>query len=461
MSVRVDVEELEHNMAKLTVTADPEDFDKAITYAYKKVKNQLSVPGFRRGKVPQAMIEKMYGPEMFYEDAANYLVPQAYDDAVGQLKDIIITSQPEITLEQIAKGKDFIFTAKVATKPEAQLGQYTEIEVEEEPIEVTDEEVDQKIEAEQKKNARQVKVDRPAQEGDTVVIDYVGTVDGEEFVGGSAENYSLELGSKTFIPGFEDQLVGVSAGDEKEVNVKFPEDYNAKDLAGQDAVVKVTVHEVQEKQLPEINDEFAQEVSEFDTLDEYKADVEKTIRDQKEKAALSARQQAVVDKIVENAEIDIPEPMVDTQARQMIDGYARQLQYSGLSLQQYYQFSGLTEDDLLEQMKPQALKNIQSRLVLEAVAKAENLEATEEETTAEIQKMADQYNMELEKVRDMLTETEIDMINSDISSNKALDFVTNRAVVVPKKPEEEPAADAQEADAQEAADAPAEDKTEE
>lgn len=461
MSVRVEVETLEHNMAKLTVTAEPEDFDKAITYAYKKVKNQLSVPGFRRGKVPQAMIEKMYGPEMFYEDAANYLVPQAYDDAVGQLKDIIIASQPKITLEQIAKGKDFIFTAEVATKPEAKLGQYTEIEVEEEPIEVTDEEIDKKIEAEQKKNARQVKVDRPAQKGDTVVIDYVGTVDGEEFVGGSADNYSLELGSGTFIPGFEDQLVGVSAGDEKEVNVTFPEDYNAKDLAGKDAVFKVTVHEVQEKQMPEIDDEFAQEVSEFDTLEEYRADVAKTIREQKEKSALSARQQAVVDKIIENAEIDIPDPMVETQARQMIDGYARQLQYSGLSLQQYYQFSGLTEDDLLEQMRPQALKNIQSRLVLEAVAKAENLEATEEETTAEIQKMADQYSMELEKVRDMLSETEIDMINSDISSNKALDFVTEKAVVIPKKPEEEKKEEAPEAEAAETADASEEGSTEE
>ena len=412
----VQVEKLEHNMAKLTITVPAETFNKAITQAYKKMKNQISIPGFRKGKVPQAMVEKMYGAGMFYEDAANIVIPEEYDKALAEVKDIKITSQPAIDVTQMEKGKDFIFTAEVATKPEVTLGQYKGIEVPENKVEVTDEEIEAELKKVQEQNAREITVDRPAENGDTVVIDFEGSVDGEVFEGGTAENHPLVLGSGSFIPGFEDQLVGATADSDVEVNVTFPEDYQAKDLAGKAAVFKVKVHEIKKKELPEINDEFAQDVSEFDTLDEYKEDVKKGIAEQKEKAVRQEKQEKIIRQIVENAEMDIPDPMVVTQTRQMME---------------YYQFTGLTPDGLLEQMKPQAQKNIENRLVLEAIAAAEGITASEEEVEKEFANIAERYGLTVDKVKEIFADEETENIKSDIAAQKALDMITEAAVEVP------------------------------
>ena len=427
----VQVEKLEHNMAKLTITVPAETFNKAITQAYKKMKNQISIPGFRKGKVPQAMVEKMYGAGMFYEDAANIVIPEEYDKALAEVKDIKITSQPAIDVTQMEKGKEFIFTAEVATKPEVTLGQYKGIEVPETKVEVTDEEIEAELKKVQEQNAREITVDRPAENGDTVVIDFEGSVDGEVFEGGTAENHPLVLGSGSFIPGFEDQLVGATADSDVEVNVTFPEDYQAKDLAGKAAVFKVKVHEIKKKELPEINDEFAQDVSEFDTLDEYKEDVKKGIAEQKEKAVRQEKQEKIIRQIVENAEMDIPDPMVITQTRQMMDQFAQQMQSNGLSMAQYYQFTGLTPDGLLEQMKPQAQKNIENRLVLEAIAAAEGITASEEEVEKEFANIAERYGLEVEKVKEIFADEETENIKSDIAAQKALDMITEAAVEVP------------------------------
>ena len=427
----VQVEKLEHNMAKLTITVPAETFNKAITQAYKKMKNQISIPGFRKGKVPQAMVEKMYGAGMFYEDAANIVIPEEYDKALAEVKDIKITSQPAIDVTQMEKGKEFIFTAEVATKPEVTLGQYKGIEVPETKVEVTDEEIEAELKKVQEQNAREITVDRPAENGDTVVIDFEGSVDGEVFEGGTAENHPLVLGSGSFIPGFEDQLVGATADSDVEVNVTFPEDYQAKDLAGKAAVFKVKVHEIKKKELPEINDEFAQDVSEFDTLDEYKEDVKKGIAEQKEKAVRQEKQEKIIRQIVENAEMDIPDPMVVTQTRQMMDQFAQQMQSNGLSMAQYYQFTGLTPDGLLEQMKPQAQKNIENRLVLEAIAAAEGITASEEEVEKEFANIAERYGLTVDKVKEIFADEETENIKSDIAAQKALDMITEAAVEVP------------------------------
>ena len=427
----VQVEKLEHNMAKLTITVPAETFNKAITQAYKKMKNQISIPGFRKGKVPQAMVEKMYGAGMFYEDAANIVIPEEYDKALAEVKDIKITSQPAIDVTQMEKGKEFIFTAEVAIKPEVTLGQYKGIEVPETKVEVTDEEIEAELKKVQEQNAREITVDRPAENGDTVVIDFEGSVDGEVFEGGTAENHPLVLGSGSFIPGFEDQLVGATADSDVEVNVTFPEDYQAKDLAGKAAVFKVKVHEIKKKELPEINDEFAQDVSEFDTLDEYKEDVKKGIAEQKEKAVRQEKQEKIIRQIVENAEMDIPDPMVVTQTRQMMDQFAQQMQSNGLSMAQYYQFTGLTPDGLLEQMKPQAQKNIENRLVLEAIAAAEGITASEEEVEKEFANIAERYGLTVDKVKEIFADEETENIKSDIAAQKALDMITEAAVEVP------------------------------
>ena len=427
----VQVEKLEHNMAKLTITVPAETFNKAITQAYKKMKNQISIPGFRKGKVPQAMVEKMYGAGMFYEDAANIVIPEEYDKALAEVKDIKITSQPAIDVTQMEKGKDFIFTAEVATKPGVTLGQYKCIEVPENKVEVTDAEIEAELKKVQEQNAREITVDRPAENGDTVVIDFEGSVDGEVFEGGTAENHSLVLGAGSFIPGFEDQLVGATVDSDVEVNVTFPEDYQAKDLAGKAAVFKVKVHEIKKKELPEINDEFAQDVSEFDTLDEYKEDVKKGIAEQKEKAVRQEKQEKIIRQIVENAEMDIPDPMVITQTRQMMDQFAQQMQSNGLSMAQYYQFTGLTPDGLLEQMKPQAQKNIENRLVLEAIAAAEGITASEEEVEKEFANIAERYGLTVDKVKEIFADEETENIKSDIAAQKALDMITEAAVEVP------------------------------
>lgn len=423
----VQVETLEKNMAKLTVEVTAEEFAKAMTHAYNKNKSQISIPGFRKGKVPQAMVEKMYGPETFYEDAANYLIPLEYEKAAEE-SGLDIVSTPEVDVVQIEKGKPFIFTAEVAVKPGVALGDYKGIEVEKTEIEVTDEEVDAEIRKAQDQNSREVTVERAAEDKDTVVIDYEGFADGVAFEGGKGEGHPLVLGSNSFIPGFEEQLVGAVAGSDVDVNVTFPEEYHAKELAGKAAVFKVKVNEVRTKEYPELDDEFAQDVSEFETFEEYKADVKANLLTKKENEAKNKRQQQVMDKVIENASMEIPDPMVTTQANQMMQEYAQRLSYQGLSMEQYFQFTGMTAKDLLEQLKPQALKNIQSRLVLEAVVAAEDIQVSDEELDKEMGEMAKSYGMELDKVKEYMGDAEKENMKKDIAAQKALELVTDSAV---------------------------------
>ncbi|MDY5540767.1 MAG: trigger factor [Lachnospiraceae bacterium] len=423
----VQVENLEKNMAKLTIEVSAEELEKALQAAYNKEKNKINIPGFRKGKVPRAMIEKMYGPEIFYDDAANTLIPDAYAKAADE-SGLEIVSQPKIDLVQIEKGKPFIFTAEVAVKPEVTLGEYKGVEVPKADLTVTDEEVAAEIDRERDKNARTITVeDRPVQSGDQAVIDFEGFVDGVAFEGGKGESYPLTIGSNTFIPGFEDQLIGAEVGKEVDVNVLFPAEYQEKSLAGKPALFKVTVKEIKVKELPELDDDFAQDVSEFDTLEEYKADVRKNLEAKKAEAAKTAKEDAVVDKIIENASMEIPDAMVETQTRQMMDDFANRMQQQGLSMEQYFQFTGMDAEKLAEQMKPSALKRIQTRLVLEAIVKAENIEATEEEYMAEIKKMADMYQMEVEKLEQLVGEYEADSIKEDIAVQKAVDLVAEAA----------------------------------
>jgi len=371
----VQVEKLEKNMAKLTIEVSAAEFEKALEDAFLKNKNKISVPGFRKGKVPRQMVEKMYGPEIFYEDAANALIPDAYSKALDECEEDIVSS-PEIDVTQIEKGKSFIFTATVALKPEVKLGKYKGVKVEATEVTVTDEEVDAKIEKERENNARTIEVtDRPVKDGDMTVLDFEGFVDGVAFDGGKGENYPLTIGSGAFIPGFEEQLVGAEIGKEVEVNVTFPEDYQAEELKGKAAIFKCTIKEIKEKELPALDDEFASEVSEFDTLEEYKKDVKETLTIEKEKAAREAKEAAVIDAIIADSDMDIPEAMVTTQQKQMIDEFAQRMQMQGLSMEQYFQFTGATLDKMMEQVKPQAETRIKSRLVLEAVAAKEGIEA--------------------------------------------------------------------------------------
>jgi len=423
----IQIEKLEKNMAKLTIDVPAIEFEKAITQAYNKSKGQISLPGFRKGKVPQTMIEKMYGADMFYEDAANIVMPTAYEAAV-QESDLNIVSMPKVDVTQMEKGKDFIFTAEVAVKPEVTLGQYKGVEVEKTTSAVTDDEIDAEIKKAQEQNAREVIVEGAAKSGDTVIIDYEGSIDDVLFEGGTDKNHALVLGSNSFIPGFEEQLIGAKADEEVLVNVTFPDEYQAKELAGKAAVFKCKVHEVKTKEYPEADDEFAQDVSEFDTLDEYKESIKQDLLSKKEADAKEEKQQKVMDTIIESAEMEIPDPMVDTQANQMADDYAQRLSYQGLSMDQYYQFTGTNAQTFKEQLKPQALKNIQSRLVLEAVVAAESIEVSDEELEVEITKMAESYQMEVDKLKEYLSETERDNMKKDIAASKALEFVTDAAV---------------------------------
>lgn len=423
----VQVEKLEKNMAKLTIEVSAAEFEKALEDAFLKNKNKISVPGFRKGKVPRQMVEKMYGPEIFYEDAANALIPDAYSKALDECEEDIVSS-PEIDVTQIEKGKSFIFTATVALKPEVKLGKYKGVKVEATEVTVTDEEVDAKIEKERENNARTIEVtDRPVKDGDMTVLDFEGFVDGVAFDGGKGENYPLTIGSGAFIPGFEEQLVGAEIGKEVEVNVTFPEDYQAEELKGKAAVFKCTIKEIKEKELPALDDEFASEVSEFDTLEEYKKDVKETLTIEKEKAAREAKEAAVIDAIIADSDMDIPEAMVTTQQKQMIDEFAQRMQMQGLSMEQYFQFTGATLDKMMEQVKPQAETRIKSRLVLEAVAAKEGIEATEEDYEEEIKTMAEVYQMEPDKIKEMLPEKSVKGIKEDIAVKKAAGFVVNNA----------------------------------
>ncbi|EOS52183.1 trigger factor [Lachnospiraceae bacterium MD335] len=422
------VEKLEGNMAKLTIEVSAEDFEAAVEKAYQKNRNKLNIPGFRKGKAPRKMIEQMYGKEIFFEDAANYAIPSAYAKAVDECTEEIV-SQPKIDIEQAEAGKPFVFTAEVALKPEVTLGVYKGVEVEKTDASVTDEEVDAAIERERESSARTVSVeDRAVQDGDMTTLDFEGFVDGVAFEGGKGENYPLTIGSNTFIPGFEEQLIGAELDKEVEVNVTFPEDYQAQELAGKPAVFKCTIKEIKEKQLPDLDDEFASEVSEVETLAEYKESVKKDLEEKKAEEAKLEKEDKVVDAIIAAAKMDIPAAMLETQQRQMAEDFAQRIQMQGISIDQYFQITGLTRAAFLEQIKPQAQKRIQSRLVLEAVAKAENIGASDEEYNEEIKKMADAYQMDIEEINDMIGEFEKKSIREDICIRKAADFVVENAV---------------------------------
>ena len=396
--------------------------------AYQKNKSKISVPGFRKGKVPKKMIEQMYGKEVVYEEAANAIIPDAYEKALEECTETVVSS-PKIDVTQIEEGKAFIFTAVVALKPEVTLGAYKGVEVEKIDVTVTDEEVDADLKQQAENNARTVAVEgRPVADGDIAVIDFEGFVDGVAFEGGKGENYSLTIGSHSFIDNFEEQLIGKNAGDECDVNVTFPEDYQAAELAGKPALFKVTVKEIKEKQLPELNDEFAGEVSEFDTLDEYKADIKKKLVEKKEADAKNAKEDAVIDAVIANAQMEIPDAMVETQQRQIVDDFAQRIQMQGISMDQYFQFTGLTYDKMLEQVKPQADRKIKSRLVLEAVVAAENIEASEEDFEEEVKRMAEMYQMEADKVKEVLGENGKKQVKEDLAVKKAAEFVVKEAV---------------------------------
>ena len=422
------VEQLEHNMAKLTIEVSAEELEGALQKAYQKQKSRINVPGFRKGKVPRQLIEKMYGPEIFYDDAANALIPEAYSKAYDE-SGLEIVSQPKIDVTQIEKGKPFIFTAEVATKPEVELGEYKGIEVPKYSNRVTQKEIDPKLEEEQLKNARTITVEgRPVQDKDEVVLDFEGFVDGEAFEGGKGENYPLTIGSGSFIPGFEEQLIGAEPEKEVEVKVTFPEDYHAEDLKGKEAVFKCTVHEIKAKELPEIDDEFAAEVSEFDTLEEYKADVKAKIKEQKAADGKRNQEDQAVEQAVKNAEYEIPQPMIDTQTTQMVEDFAQRIQSQGITLEQYFQFTGLTAEKMMEDMKPQAIKRIETRLVLEAIAKAENIEITDEKVDEELAKMAESYKMEVEKLKEFMGENEKKQMKEDLAVQEAVTFLVENAV---------------------------------
>ena len=426
MSVKV--EKLEHNMAKLTIEVPTEELEKAVEKVYQSQKKNISIPGFRKGKVPRTMVEKMYGAEVFYQDAANEIIPDAYEAALKEVEEEIV-SMPEVDVVQMKKGEPFIFTAEVALKPEVKLGQYKGVEVDKIDVTVSDEEVEAEIEKEREKNARTVEVtDRAVKDGDTVSLDFEGFVDGVAFEGGKGENHPLTIGSGAFIPGFEEQLVGTEIGADVEVNVTFPEDYQADNLAGKAAVFKCKVNEIKEKQLPEVDDEFASEVSAFDTLEAYKADLKQNLEDKKFKEAKSAKTDAVIDAIIASSEMDIPEAMIKTEQRQMLNDFARRMQMQGLSMEQYFQFTGTTADMLMEQSKPQAEQRIKTSLVIDAIVAAENIEATEEEFAEELKTMAEVYQMEEDKIVETLGEQGKASVMKDIKAKKAAEFVTENAV---------------------------------
>ncbi len=423
----VQVEKLEKNMAKLTIEVPAEEVEKALQNAFLKNKNRISVPGFRKGKVPRQMIEKMYGPEIFYEDAVNEMIPDAYEKAADECGEDIVSS-PVIDVTQIEKGKPFIFTAEVALKPDVKLGKYKGVEIDRVETAVTEEDVDAEINRERERNARNIEVtDRPVKDGDMTVLDFEGFVDGVAFDGGKGENYSLTIGSGAFIPGFEEQLIGAEIDKETEIHVTFPEDYQAEDLKGKDAVFKCTIREIREKELPELDDEFAGEVSEFDTLEEYKADVRAKLTETKEKEAKNLREEAVVEAIVKDSDMEIPEAMVETRQKQMVDEFMHSITMQGLTPEQYYQFTGASRERLIAQVKPQAEKRIKARLVLEAVAKAENITASEEDYEDELKVMAEAYQMEVDKVREMLPEKNAAQIKEDIAVRKAAEFAVANA----------------------------------
>lgn len=418
----VQVETLEKNMAKLTVEVGADRLDKALDAAYNKHKKNISVPGFRKGKVPRAMVEKMYGVEVFYEDAANILLQETYPEAYDE-SGLDIVSQPSIEIVQLEKGKAFIYTAEVAVKPEVTLGKYKGVTVTKIDTTVTDEEVDAEIERQRNNNARTVSVERPVEMGDTAVIDFEGFVDGVAFDGGKGEDFDLEIGSHSFIDTFEDQLVGKSIGEDVEVNVTFPEEYHADELAGKPATFKVQIKEIKAKELPELDDEFAQDVSECDTLAAYKEEVKKNLTDRKEADARRTKEDEAIEKIVADAKMDIPEAMIENQVNSMINDFSNNMMQQGLSMEQYMQFTGMTIDKFKEQVRPDAIKRIQSSLVLEQIAKDENIEVSDADVDAEIEKMAASYGMEVDKIKEFIQDAEKESMKKDIAVQKAVELV--------------------------------------
>ena len=422
------VEKMEKNMAKLTIEVSAEEFDKAVKTAYNKQKNSIQVQGFRKGKVPQQMVEKMYGAEIFFEEATNIIIPEAYGKAYDECE-LEIVSQPTIDVVQIGKGQAFIFTAEVAVKPEVTLGQYKEIEVDKISTRVTAKEIDEELEKEQAKNARIIAVeDRAAADKDEIIMDFEGFVDGVAFDGGKGENYPLTIGSGSFIPGFEEQLIGVELEKEVEVKVTFPEEYHAEELKGKEAVFKCTVHEIKAKELPDLDDEFAAEVSEFDTLEEYKADIKTKIKERKQTEGERAQEDILVETVVANATMEIPDAMVDTQTKQMMNDFAQRMQQQGLTMEQYMQYTGMTAEKMLEEMKPQAVKRIETRLVLEAIAKAEAIEISDEKLDEELVKMAEAYKMEVDQLKEYMGDAEKKQMKDDMAVQEAVTFIKNAAV---------------------------------
>ena len=426
----LEVEKLEKNMAKLTVEVPAEQFEAALKTSFQKNKNKFSIPGFRKGKAPQAMVEKMYGVGVLYDDAIDTLLDSTYADAVKE-SGLEIVSRPEIGIEQIEKGKTFIYTALVAVKPEVTLGEYKGVEVEKAKPEVTDADVEAELKKVQDQNSRMVNVeDRAVENGDHTVIDFEGFVDGQPFEGGKSEAYPLVIGSHSFIDTFEEQLIGKNIGDEVEVNVTFPAEYHAAELAGKPAVFKVKLHEIKPKELPELTDECAGEVSEFETMDEYKSDIRAKLAETKQQQATTENENNVVEKVVENASMEIPDAMIDEQVREMINDYARRMQSQGISLEQYMQFTGMTIEKLQEQSRPQAEKRIRTRLVLEAVVAAENIQVSDEAVDAEIAKMAETYKMEADKVRSIMGEAGIAQMKEDMAVQEAVDFLVAEANLI-------------------------------
>lgn len=422
------VEKLEHNMAKLTIEVAAEEVEKALQAAYLKERGKISLPGFRKGKVPRQMIEKMYGPEVFYEDAGNRMISENYGKAYDECE-LEIVSQPSIDVVQLEKGKPFIFTAEVAVKPEVTLGEYKGLKVDKESLEVTSEDIDAEIERERERNGRTIEVtDRAVEDKDMIKLDFEGFVDGEAFEGGKGTDYPLTIGSGSFIPGFEEQLIGAEIGKEVEVNVTFPENYQAAELAGKPAVFRCTVHQISAKELPDLDDEFASEVSECETLEDYRAEVEKKLQDRKEAQAREKKEDQAVELAVENAQMDIPQPMIDLQVKQMADDFAYRVQSQGMSLEQYFQLTGMTRERMTEDLKPQAEKRIRTRLVLEAIVKAENIEVSQERMEEELKKMAESYQMEVEKLTEFMGESEKKQIQEDIAVQEAITLIADAAI---------------------------------
>ena len=421
------VEKLEKNMAKLTIEVPAEEFDAAIKNAYNKNKNKFSIPGFRKGKAPLAMLEKMYGAGIFYEDAANEVIDASYPKAAEESKEEIV-STPEIKVTQIEKGKAFIYEATVALKPEVTLGEYKGVEVKKAEAVVTDEDVENELTAARKKNGRLIDVEDGAiEDGDNTIIDFTGYIDDKTFDGGAGTDYPLVIGSHSFIEGFEDQLIGKKKGETCDVNVTFPAEYHADELAGKPAKFVVTIKEVKRNELPELNDEFASEVSDFDTLDEYKADIRKKLQEKKEQDAKVENENNVIEKVVENAQMELPRPMVDTQAREMVENYARRLQSQGLNINDYMKYTGMTPEKLMEQMRPEAEKRIKTRLVLEKVVEVENVEVSDEKLDEQINEIAASYKLEGAKLKEMMGEREKEQIREDLKVQAAIDLLVEQA----------------------------------